>query len=75
MKKSKYFKSKIKKILSLFNLRLNKISAPTLPIEADKQIIKFINISSKFSMTGHQRMSLYPRLVRGGALIIDDYGH
>ena len=63
MKKSKYFKSIIKKILSLFNLRLSKISAPTLPIETDKQIIKFINISSKFSMTGHQRMHLLSQAI------------
>ncbi len=53
-------KNLIKKILSLFNLRLIKISSSitTLPIEADKQIINFINICSKFSMTGHQRMYL-----------------
>jgi O-methyltransferase len=50
------FKKPIKKILSLFNLELSQISI--FPIEADKKIIKFINISSKFSMTGHKRMYL-----------------
>ena len=70
MKKSKYFKRIIKKILSLFNLglslfnlKLSKISAPIIPIEADKKIIKFINISSKFSMTGHHRMYLLSQAI------------
>jgi O-methyltransferase len=58
-----YFKSIINKILSLFNLRLSKISAPTIPIEADKQIKKFINISSKFSMTGVPRMYLLSQAI------------
>jgi len=33
------------------------------PIETDKQIIKFINISSKFSMTGHSRMHLLSQAI------------
>ena len=63
MEKNKYFKSIVQKILSLFNLRLSKIIAPTLPIEVDKQIINFINISSKLSMTGHQRMYLLSQAI------------
>lgn len=60
----KYLKIIIKKILSLFNLRLNKLSATTfVPIEADKEIIKFIDICSKFSMTGHQRMYLLSQAI------------
>lgn len=57
----KYLKIIIQKILIFFNLKLIKINPqynPPLPIETDKEIIKFINISSKFSMTGHQRMHL-----------------
>jgi O-methyltransferase len=62
----KYFKIIIKKILSLLNFRLSKISTSTsliIPIEADKEIIKFIDISSKYSMTGHQRMYLLSQAI------------
>lgn len=57
----KYLKIVIQKIFFFFNLKLIRINPqynPPLPIETDKEIIKFINISSKFSMTGHQRMHL-----------------
>jgi hypothetical protein len=65
MKINKYLKTIIKKILSLFNLRLIKISPSitTIPIEADKQIINLINICSKFSMGGHQRMYLLSQAI------------
>ena len=64
LKIMKYFKIIIKKILSLFNLRLSKLSTTTsLPIEADKEILKFIDISSKFSMTGPQRMYLLSQAI------------
>jgi O-methyltransferase len=55
------FKTPIKKILNLFNLRLVKIYS--FPIEANKKIIKFINISSKFSMTGNERMYLLSQAI------------
>jgi len=57
------FKTPITKILSLFNLRLSQIYTFPIPIEADKKIIKFINISSKFSMTGHARMHLLSQAI------------
>jgi hypothetical protein len=56
----------IKKILSLLNFRLIKINTSTsliVPIEADKEIIKFIDISSKYSMSGHQRMYLLSQAI------------
>ena len=56
-----YLKNKIYKILSLFNLRLSKVNY--LPIETPKEVKKFINISSKFSMTGHERMFLLSQAV------------
>lgn len=60
----KYLKIIVKKILSLFNLRLSKISVTKfVPIEADKKIIKFIEICSKFSMTGQQRMYLLSQAI------------
>lgn len=55
------FKTPIRKILSLFNLKLSQIAI--FPIEADKKIINFINISSKFSMTGHERMYLLSQAI------------
>jgi hypothetical protein len=55
------FKTPIKKIFSLFNLKLSQISS--FPIEADKKIIKFINISSKYSMTGSERMYLLSQAI------------
>ena len=57
----KYFKIIINKILSFFNLRLSYLDK--FPIEADKEIIKFIDVSSKFSMTGHQRMYLLSQAI------------
>jgi O-methyltransferase len=62
----KYFKMVIKKILSLLNFRLIKINTSTsliVPIEADKEIIKFIDISSKYSMSGHHRMYLLSQAI------------
>jgi len=56
-----YLKNKIYKILSLFNLRLSRIDY--LPIDTDKEVKKFINISSKFSMSGHQRIFLLSQAV------------
>ena len=58
---TQYFKNKIYKILSLFNLRLTKINY--LPIETDDNVKKFINVSSKFSMTGNERMYLLSQAV------------
>ena len=61
---NKYIKIKINKILSLFNLRSDKIyKKHNFPIETNKKIIKFINISSKLSMTGHQRMHLLSQAI------------
>ena len=61
---NKYIKIKINKILSLFNLRSDKIyKKHNFTIETNKKIIKFINISSKFSMTGHQRMYLLSQAI------------
>jgi len=62
----KYFKIIINKILSLINLKLSKISTSTslnVPIEADKEVIKFIDISFKYSMTGHRRMYLLSQAI------------
>ena len=60
----KYIKIKINKILSLFNLRLIKIyKNHNFTFETNKKIIKLINISSKFSMTGHQRMYLLSQAI------------
>jgi len=56
-----YLKNKINKILSLFNLKLSKFHY--LPIETHKEVKKFIIISSKFSMTGHERMYLLSQAV------------
>lgn len=56
----------IKKFFSLLDLRLSKISTSrslNVPIEADKEIIKFIDISSKYSMTGHGRMYLLSQAI------------
>ena len=60
----KFLKNIINRILSLFNLKLNKINFDyNLPVETDKEIIKFINISSKFSMTGHKRLHLLSQAI------------
>ena len=49
----------IKNLLSFFKLKLVKISNnQNFPIEAKIEIKKFINLSSKFSMTGEKRMYL-----------------
>jgi len=60
----KYLKNIINRILSLFNLRLNKNNFDyNLPAETDKKIVEFINISSKFSMTGHKRAHLLSQAI------------
>ena len=57
----KYIKNKV---LTFFNFRSNKIyKKNNLPIETNKKIIKFINISSELSMTGHQRMHLLSQAI------------
>jgi len=57
-------KKLIKKILKYFNLSLSRIDIKkNLPVETEKKIIKFINISNQFSMTGHQRMYLLSQAV------------
>ena len=46
-------KKKIQNLLSFFKLKLVKISNDQdFPIEADIEIKKLVNLSSKFSMTG-----------------------
>ena len=55
------FKILIEKILIFFNLKLTRID--TLPVEADKKIKEFIDISAKFSMTTHERMYLLSQAI------------
>jgi hypothetical protein len=60
----KFIQKLIIKTFSLFNLKLSKIEATSnFPIEADKKIMKFINTSIQFSMTGHQRMYLLSQAI------------
>ena len=54
----------IKNLLSFFKLKLVKISNnQNFPIEAKIEIKKFINLSSKFSMTGEKRMYLLSQAI------------
>ena len=54
----------IKKLLSFFKLKLVKISNDQgFPIEADTEIKKLVNLSSKFSMTGKKRMYLLSQAI------------
>jgi O-methyltransferase len=55
------FKIPIQKILSFLNLKLTQIDK--LPVETNKKIKKFIDISAEFSMTGHQRMYLLSQAI------------
>ena len=54
----------IQNLLSLFKLKLVKISYDQgFPIEADIEIKKLVNLSSKFSMTGKKRMYLLSQAI------------
>jgi O-methyltransferase len=47
----------------------------TLPDRAPSEIA-FLRLDTDwYESTRHELVHLYPRLVRGGVLIIDDYGH
>ena len=57
-------KKKIQNLLSFFKLKLVKISNDQdFPIEADIEIKKLVNLSSKFSMTGKKRMYLLSQAI------------
>jgi O-methyltransferase len=47
----------------------------TLPREAPEQIALLRLDTDWYESTRHELETLYPRLVRGGVLILDDYGH
>ncbi len=47
----------------------------TLPQEAPEQIALLRLDTDWYESTRHELDTLYPRLVRGGVLILDDYGH
>jgi O-methyltransferase len=47
----------------------------TIPAEAPDQIALLRLDTDYYASTRHEMFELYPRLVRGGVLIIDDYGH
>ena len=49
------------KKISLLNLKNTRID--TLPVETDKKIKKFIDMSAEFSMTGHKRMYLLSQAI------------
>lgn len=54
----------IKKLLSFFKLKLVKISNDQdFPVEADIEVKKLVNLSSKFSMTGKKRMYLLSQAI------------
>lgn len=47
----------------------------TLPAEAPERIALLRLDTDWYESTKHELEHLYPRLVRGGVLIVDDYGH
>ena len=47
----------------------------TLPADAPDEIALLRLDTDWYSSTKHELMHLYPRLVRGGVLILDDYGY
>jgi O-methyltransferase len=47
----------------------------TIPVEAPEQIALLRLDTDWYESTMHELLHLYPRLVRGGVLIVDDYGH
>ena len=47
----------------------------TLPISAPEKIAILRLDTDWYESTRHELETLYPRLVRGGVLILDDYGH
>jgi O-methyltransferase len=47
----------------------------TLPDEAPKKIALLRLDTDWYESTKHELVHLYPRLVEGGVLIVDDYGH
>jgi hypothetical protein len=47
----------------------------TLPVEAPEKIALLRLDTDWYESTRHELETLYPRLVRGGVLILDDYGH
>jgi hypothetical protein len=47
----------------------------TLPAQAPERIALLRLDTDWYESTKHEMETLYPRLVRGGVLLIDDYGH
>jgi hypothetical protein len=47
----------------------------TLPVQAPESIALLRLDTDWYESTKHELMHLYPRLVDGGVLIVDDYGH
>jgi hypothetical protein len=47
----------------------------TIPVNAPDQISLLRLDTDWYESTKHELIHLYPRLVEGGVLIIDDYGH
>jgi len=47
----------------------------TVPVSAPQKIALLRLDTDWYESTRHELLHLYPRLVRGGVLIIDDYGH
>jgi O-methyltransferase len=47
----------------------------TLPLEAPDEIALLRLDTDWYESTRHELETLYPRLARGGVLILDDYGH
>ena len=47
----------------------------TLPASAPAEIALLRLDTDWYESTSHELVHLYPRLVKGGILIIDDYGH
>ncbi len=58
--------------------RVHLIAGPveeTLPAQAPAEIALLRLDTDWYSSTRHEMEQLYPRLVRGGVLVLDDYGH
>ena len=63
MNYAKFVNKTIQKTFGLFKLKLTRIASHGFPVDTEKEIIKFINISSQFSMTGSHRMYILYRLI------------
>jgi len=48
----------------------------TIPSQMPGSMVSILRLDTDwYESTCHEMLHLYPRLVRGGVLIIDDYGH